>query len=120
MTATLAAGGGGAVQLDLLIVLACAGVVSLLLSRLRVAVIPAYLLAGIAIGPSGLELVATPERVEQISQMALIVLTFSNGMHMDSSALKRGPGSIATIAFVSMISATRAPIAARRAVPDRS
>lgn len=106
MTATLAAGGGGAVQLDLLIVLACAGVVSLLLSRLRVAVIPAYLLAGIAIGPSGLELVATPERVEQISQMALIVLMFSIGMHLDSSALKRGAGSIVTMGFVTTISAT--------------
>lgn len=106
MSATLAAGGGGAVQFDLLVVLACAGVVSLLLSRLRVAVIPAYLLAGIAIGPSGAGLVATPERVEQISQMALIVLMFSIGMHLDSSALKRGAGSIVAMGFVTTVSAT--------------
>lgn len=106
MISTLAAGGGGAVQLDLLVVLACAGVVSLLLSRLRVAVIPAYLLAGIAIGPSGLGFVATPERVEQISQMALIVLMFSIGMHLDSSALKKGAASIVAMGFVTTLSAT--------------
>lgn len=106
MSYMLAASEVGPVQFDLLLVLACAGVVSLLLSRLRVAVIPAYLLAGIAIGPSGAELIATPERVEQISQMALIVLMFSIGMHLDSSALRRGAASIVTIGFVSTLTAT--------------
>lgn len=106
MSYMLAASEVGPVQFDLLLVLACAGVVSLLLSRLRVAVIPAYLLAGIAIGPSGAGLIATPERVEQISQMALIVLMFSIGMHLDSSALRRGAASIVTIGFVSTLTAT--------------
>lgn len=101
---TLGAGGGGsAVQLDLLIVLACAGIITLMLSRLRVAAIPAYLLAGIAIGPSGLGLVHSPERIEQVGQLALIVLMFSIGMHLDSSSLRKGAASIISIGFLSTI-----------------
>lgn len=103
MIHTLAAGGGGAVQLDLLIVLACAGAITLLLSKLRVAAIPAYLLAGIAIGPSGLGLIHSPERIEQVGQLALIVLMFSIGMHLDSSSLRRGAASIVSIGLLSTV-----------------
>ncbi len=107
MIPTLAAGAGGSVmQLDLLIVLACAGVVTLLLSRLRVAVVPAYLLAGIAIGPSGLGLISSPDRIDQIGQLALIVLMFSIGMHLDASAFRKGAASIVTIGVVSTIATT--------------
>lgn len=106
MSLLLASGGGGAVQLDLLIVLACAGVVTLLLSRLRVAAIPAYLLTGIAVGPSGLGLIASPESVEQVSQLALIVLMFSIGMHLDASSLRRGAASIVTVGVLSTLAST--------------
>lgn len=106
---TLAAGGGGgAAQLNLLLILACAGVITLVLSRLRVAAIPAYLLAGIAIGPSGFGIVASPESVEQIGQMALIVLMFSIGMHLDASALKRGAASIILVGVVSTLASMAA------------
>ncbi len=101
---TLAAGGGGGeAQLNLLLILACAGVITLVLSRLRVAAIPAYLLAGIAIGPSGVGLVSSPEGVEQIGQMALIVLMFSIGMHLDASAIRQGAVTIITIGLVTTL-----------------
>lgn len=101
---TLAAGGGGgAAQVNLLLILACAGVITLVLSRLRVAAIPAYLLAGIAIGPSGVGFVSSPEGVEQIGQMALIVLMFSIGMHLDASAVKKGAASIILVGVVSTL-----------------
>jgi Kef-type K+ transport system membrane component KefB len=104
---TLAAGSGvSPVQTDLLIVLACAGVISLLLSRLRVAVIPGYLLAGVLIGPSGLGFVSSPERVEQISSLALIVLMFSIGMHLDSTMLRKGAASIVSIGVATTLTAT--------------
>jgi monovalent cation:H+ antiporter-2, CPA2 family len=103
-TLTLAAGGGGgAVQLNLLIILSCAGVITLLLSRLRVAAIPAYLLAGIAIGPGGLSLVSSPDGIEQIGQMALIVLMFSIGMHLDASAVRKGATSIVIVGVLSTL-----------------
>ena len=101
-----AAGETSPVQIDILIVLACAGTISLLLSRLRVAVIPGYLLAGVLIGPSGLGFISTPERVEQLSSMALIVLMFSIGMHLDSSMLRKGAASIVIIGVVTTLTAT--------------
>ncbi len=101
-----AAGEASPVQMDILIVLACAGTISLLLSRLRVAVIPGYLLAGVLIGPSGLGFISIPERVDQLSSMALIVLMFSIGMHLDSSMLRKGAVSTVVIGVATTLSAT--------------
>ncbi|MBL4590946.1 MAG: cation:proton antiporter [Phycisphaerales bacterium] len=107
MLTTLAASGEGVlVQLDLLIVLACAGAVTLILSRLRVPVIPAYLLAGIVIGPSGFGLITSHENIEQVGHLALIVLMFSIGMHLDTNALRKGAVSIITIGVLSTLATT--------------
>lgn len=114
---TILAASGGAVQVDLLVVLACAGLVSLFLSRFRVAVIPAYLLTGMAIGPSGLGIVSSPERVEQLGELALIVLMFSIGMHLDSSSLRRGAVSIISIGLLSTLTATGLIAGALSATP---
>jgi predicted Kef-type K+ transport protein len=114
---TMLAASGGAVQIDLLVVLACAGLVSLFLSRFRVAVIPAYLLTGMVIGPSGLGIVSSPERVEQLGELALIVLMFSIGMHLDSSSLRRGAVSIISIGLVSTLTATGLIAGALAATP---
>ncbi len=106
MIPTFAASSGVLVQLDLLIVLACAGAVTLMLSRLRVPVIPAYLLAGIVIGPSGFGLVSSHERIEQVGYMALIVLMFSIGMHLDTNTLRKGAASIITVGVLSTLATT--------------
>jgi len=87
---TLAATAAEGFELDLLVVLACAGVISLLMGRLRIATIPGYLIAGIIIGPSVLGLVGTEGGVNALGHYALIVLMFAIGMHMDLRDFKQG------------------------------
>ncbi len=85
----LAIGGEPALEIrDLLIILAAAGVVALILSRLRLAIIPAYLVTGALIGPGGLQWIESPENVRAISDLALTLLLFGIGLHMDLSVLR--------------------------------
>jgi len=90
MTPTLGAASPGALELDLLVVLACAGVISLLMGRLRIATIPGYLIAGVIIGPSVLGLVGTEGGVNELGHYALIVLMFAIGLHMDLRDFRQG------------------------------
>ena len=89
-----------------MIVLACAAMITLVLSRFRVATIPGYLIAGVLIGPSALGLVHDPASIETVGHYALIVLMFAIGMHLDVSALRHGAASIVTTGVVSTLSAT--------------
>lgn len=73
---------------DLLIILAAAGVVAVAMHRLRLAIIPAYLLTGALIGPGGLGFVNSAERVQTIADLAIILLLFGIGLHMDISVLR--------------------------------
>ncbi len=73
---------------DLIIILTAAGIVSVVMHRLRLAIIPAYLLAGAIIGPGGLGLVGSPDRVATIADLALILLLFGIGLHMDLAVLR--------------------------------
>ncbi|MCB9841294.1 MAG: cation:proton antiporter [Phycisphaeraceae bacterium] len=98
---TLAAAQAPALSVDLLIVFATATIVTLALRHLRVATIPAYLVAGAIIGPA-LGLVA-PESVEGIASLAIILLMFGIGLHMDLKELRGdllpifGVGAVATL-----------------------
>ena len=92
MTPTLGAAATNGFELDLLIVLACAGLISLLMGRLRIATIPGYLIAGVIIGPSALGLVGSEGGVNELGHYALIVLMFAIGMHMDLRDFKQGLG----------------------------
>ena len=82
---TLASGEVPAVTLDFLLVFATATVVTLTLRRLKVATIPAYLVAGVIVGPA-LGLVDTTN-VEGIASLAIILLMFGIGLHMDLKEL---------------------------------
>ncbi len=73
---------------DLLIILAAAGVVAVVMHRVRLAIIPAYLLTGALIGPGGLGFVNSAERVQTIADLAIILLLFGIGLHMDVSVLR--------------------------------
>ncbi len=75
---------------DLLIVLACAGLVAALLGRLRMSAIPGYLIAGAAIGPSVLGLVGDAADVEALGELAVVLLMFGIGLHLDTGSMKRG------------------------------
>lgn len=99
----LAAESGGALIGDLLIVLATAAIVALGMQRLRLALTPAYLIAGAIVGPDALGLVSSAESLADISHLAIILLLFGVGLQMDTSMIRRGTLSIISIGIVSIV-----------------
>jgi len=87
-----AAGETPALLRDLLIVLAVAGLIAVAAQRLRLAAIPAYLLAGLAIGPGALGLVRSAETLDALSRLATILLLFGVGMQLHLSTLRNAIG----------------------------
>ncbi|MCP4589781.1 MAG: hypothetical protein GY842_03475 [bacterium] len=79
-----------AVIADLLVILASAAVVAIVMQRLRLAVIPAYLITGAVIGPNALGLVPSPEGLGVISHLAIILLLFGIGLELHLAMLKPG------------------------------
>ncbi|MCA9298360.1 MAG: cation:proton antiporter [Phycisphaerales bacterium] len=90
---TLAAAGAPLMS-DLLVILATASLVTLVFSRLRVAAIPAYLVAGAIIGEHAFDLVGAAESIEAISHIAIILLMFGIGLHMETSEIKAHAGPL--------------------------
>ncbi|MFQ5505913.1 MAG: cation:proton antiporter, partial [Planctomycetota bacterium] len=80
----------GAFLSDLLVILGAAAIVAVLLQRIHLAAIAGYLITGAVIGPSALGLVASPERLEDISHLAIILLMFGIGLHLHLSVFRRG------------------------------
>ncbi|MBK7404995.1 MAG: cation:proton antiporter [Phycisphaerales bacterium] len=101
MPITLAATSVHPLLVDLVVILTTAALVSLLFSRLRLAAIPAYLVAGAIIGPSLIGLIPNAEHVESISQLAIILLMFGIGLHMDTAEIR---GELAPIILIGAIS----------------
>lgn len=87
---TIAVGGGSALLRDMVVMIAAAAVVAIVLQRLRLATIPAYLITGAVIGPGALAFVNDAGNVQAISDLAIILLLFGVGLHMDLSVLARG------------------------------
>lgn len=73
---------------DLLLILAAAGVVAAIAQRLKLPTVPAYLITGTLIGPGAFKLVASGESVRDISDLAIILLMFGIGLHMDLGVLR--------------------------------
>jgi CPA2 family monovalent cation:H+ antiporter-2 len=87
--------------LALLATLAGAAVVSTLARRVRVSEIPAYLIAGVLVGPHALGLVRDPADVEQISSLAIVMLMFTLGLSLDTASVGRGIVHVLGIGVVS-------------------
>ncbi|MDF1701867.1 MAG: cation:proton antiporter [Planctomycetota bacterium] len=83
-----AAGGEVGVVGDLVIVLVAASVVALVVRRLGMAVIPAFLLTGMALGPNMLGLVPAPGQLAPIGHLAIVVLLFGIGLELHLSSLR--------------------------------
>lgn len=116
---TLASGPGDPaarpIVIDLLLVLLAAGLVTMLLQRFRLASIPGYLLAGVVIGPAALGSgsylpesfgISNTQAIDSISSLAVILLMFTVGLHLDVSSLGRGVVSILTVGVVSTLLVT--------------
>ncbi len=74
----------------LMVVLGCTALVTLLLQRLRLALIPIYLLTGTLIGPHALGLVRSAEELQEVSHLAMILLLFGVGLELELAALRHG------------------------------
>ena len=76
--------------IDLVVVLGAAAAVTLGLRRMRLATIPGYLIAGALVGPFALDLVRDEQNIAAISQIAIVLLMFGIGLHMDLDVLRGG------------------------------
>ncbi|MHC4099410.1 MAG: cation:proton antiporter domain-containing protein [Planctomycetota bacterium] len=86
------------VAVDLFLILAVAGVVAIFMQRLRMAIVPAYLIAGALIGPNvPWSILSDQDSLEQVSHLAIVLLLFGIGLEMDISILKRGLGRMILI-----------------------
>ena len=96
----------GAILIDLLLILTSAGFVALVTQRLKLETVPAYLLAGACLGPSALGLVTSPDSLAMISHLAMILLMFGIGLHMDLSMMKSGAASMVGAGLLSFAATT--------------
>jgi len=78
---------------QLLVMLATAALVATLFRRFKLELIPGYLMAGVLVGPHAIGIVRDPAAVESISQLAIILLMFAIGLHLDVSSIRRGSRS---------------------------
>ncbi|MCW5767765.1 MAG: cation:proton antiporter [Phycisphaeraceae bacterium] len=85
------------------VILTASGLLALLMTRLRQATIPGYVLAGAIIGPNALGWVADSESVESISNLATILLMFSIGLHMELSSRSKGLVPVTIVGAVSTL-----------------
>ncbi|MEM1329822.1 MAG: cation:proton antiporter [Planctomycetota bacterium] len=107
---TLAASGVSPALVSLAWVLVAAAVATILLKQVKLNAIPGYLVVGVLLGPSLLGLIKEPQSVKQIGDIAVVLLMFGIGMHMDLSMLKGGllrplmAGLVSTIVSVIALS----------------
>ncbi|MDJ0521061.1 MAG: cation:proton antiporter [Planctomycetota bacterium] len=73
---------------DLVIVLVASAAAALLMRRLGLAVIPAFLVAGMVLGPHALGLVPAPDQLGPIAHLAVVILLFGIGLELHLSSLK--------------------------------
>lgn len=106
MYCTLANASQAPLALQLLVMLATAAVVATLFRRFKLELIPGYLLAGVLVGPHAIGFVKDPAAVESISQLAIILLMFAIGLHLDVSSIRRGLAPILFVGAVSTILVT--------------
>ncbi len=92
-----------AIITDLVVILASAAVVAILMQRMRLAAIPAYLIAGAVIGPRALGLIPSPEGLGAISHLAIILLLFGIGLELHLSVLKHQLARMIAVGFGSCL-----------------
>jgi len=104
----LGSGGGGntAGALTLLYILGAAALVALVSRRLHLGLIPGYLLVGALIGPSAFGLIGGEEgrsAAVDIGELAVILLMFTIGLHMDIDHIRSGMVKILGVGLVSTV-----------------
>ncbi len=103
LTLASQAQGSSQVLVAFVVILIAAAVFSMLMTRLRQATIPGYLLAGAIVGPGVLGLVADSGSVDTISHLATILLMFGIGLHMEMGGNKRDVIPVTAVGVVSTL-----------------
>ncbi len=103
LLATSAHAGANSPVVDLVVILVAAAAIGLVMGRLKLAAIPGYLLIGAAIGPHALGLVSSDENIALIAELALILLMFTIGLHMDTSTIRSGMAPILIVGVASTL-----------------
>lgn len=80
-----------------------AALISALCKRLKIEAIPGYLLAGAIIGPHALGLIRGESSIEQVSSLAVVLLMFTIGLHLDLSSIRRGLVHILAVGIASTV-----------------
>ena len=99
----LLAAAQGSTLHDLAIVLAVAGLTAIAMGRAGVGAIPAFLVAGALSGPFALGLIQSPDSLHTISELAIILLLFGIGLHLDLNELRHGSVWMLVAGLVSII-----------------
>ena len=76
----------GAALSDIAFVVAIASILGLGLIRLRLPPLVGFILAGVALGPTGFGVIANSENVNQLAEMGVLVLLFFIGMELSLKA----------------------------------
>lgn len=86
---------------DLLVILGACAVVAMLLQRIKLAVIPGFLLTGALVGPHASGLVSSPQRLDEISHLAIVLLMFGIGLQLHIDAVRHRLGRMVMIGLLS-------------------
>jgi CPA2 family monovalent cation:H+ antiporter-2 len=74
---------------DLVLTYGIALLLIVTLARLRVPSIVALMLAGVVAGPSGIRIISTPEEVDMLAEIGIVLLLFTVGLDFSLAALKQ-------------------------------
>ena len=74
---------------DLVVTYAVALLLVVLLARLRVPSIVALMAAGVVAGPSGVRIISTPEEVEMLAEIGIVLLLFTVGLDFSLAAARQ-------------------------------
>ncbi len=78
----------GSQIVDLAAVLVTAAAVAIVMQRMRLAVIPGFLIAGAILGPHTLRLVQDSQNLDAINRLAIILLMFGIGLQLHLAVLR--------------------------------
>ena len=89
--------------LDLALILLTTKLLGLLTQRFQMPQVVGALLAGLILGPAGLNILTETEFISQLSELGVIVLMFSAGMGTDINELKHSGKAGFLVALLGVI-----------------
>ena len=88
---------------ELVLIFAGAAVLATLFLYLKQPIILAYIVLGVAIGPSGLQLINNPHHIEQLSQIGIILLLFLIGLNLRPDRMVGLFGRVSALTLVTSL-----------------